>query len=94
VGSILLQLALLILLTAANFWGPLLIAHPRRPAHDLFVRALRLVWRCPGPSLLLSLAVLAAAVIGVISIGGLFLAVPVIIVLLQTQMFRYLARTK
>lgn len=88
--SVLLQIALLTMLVTANYWGPLLVAHPHRPAHDLFQRALRLVWRYPAPSLLLSLVVVTAGAIGAISIGGLFLAVPVIIALLQTQMFRHL----
>jgi hypothetical protein len=90
--SALLQIALLIMLVTANYWGPLLIVHPDRPAHELFAMALRLVWYYPAPTALLSLVVLVTGVIGAISIGGLFLAIPVIIALLQIQMFRRLTR--
>lgn len=90
--SVLLQVALLIMLAAANYWGPLLIAQPRRPAYDVFRAALRLVWVYPAPTVVLSLAVLITGMIGVISIGGLFLAIPVIIALLQIQMFRHVTR--
>lgn len=90
--SVLFQVALLVMLVAANYWGPLLAAYPDRPAYLLFRQALRLVWVYPAPTVLLSLAVLVTGAIGAISIGGLFLAVPVIIALLQTQMFRHVTR--
>lgn len=86
--SVVLQTGLLLLLLAANYWGPLLIVYPKRPGHEIFVIALRLVWRYPVPALLLSAAVLVTGVIGAISVGGLFLAIPVVVALLQTQMMR------
>ncbi|MEP7293584.1 MAG: hypothetical protein ABI835_17490 [Chloroflexota bacterium] len=90
--SVLLQLAFLLLLTSAHYWGALLVEHPDWSAPAVIGRSFRLVWRSPGRSLLVSGVVLLAMVLGAISVGGLVLAVPVIIVLLQTQMFLALSR--
>jgi hypothetical protein len=90
--SVVLQVAFLLLLTSANYWGTLLVEHPEWSAPTVLVRAVKLLWRYPGRTLLVSVAVLLALVLGAISIGGLVLAVPVIIALLQTQMFLALTR--
>jgi uncharacterized membrane protein len=90
--SVLLQLVFLLLLTSANYWGATLIDHPEWSAPAVISRSLKLVSRYPGRSLLVSGAVFLAAVLGAISIGGLVLAVPVIITLLQTHMYRTLIR--
>jgi hypothetical protein len=83
----LIYLALLISVTSANYWGLLTVYHPDWPAPRVFTQSLRLWWQHPVPTLLLSGMVLLAGVIGMLSVGGLFLAVPVIITMLQAQMF-------
>jgi hypothetical protein len=84
--SVLLQVGLLLLLSSANYWGPLLIDSPGLSAPAVLLEAGRWLWRYPGRTLLLSGSVLLALILGAISVGGLVLAVPVIISLLQTQM--------
>lgn len=86
--SALLQLLLLIELVAANYWGPLLIATDRPTAPGILLASLRLIWRRPVQTGLLTGVVGLALLLGTISVGGLFLAVPVIIALLQMYMFR------
>lgn len=90
--SVPLQVGFLFLLTSANYWSSLLIEHPEWSAPAILQLSLKLVWRAPGRSLLVSGAVLLALILGAISIGGLVLSVPVIVALLQTQM--YLAVTR
>jgi hypothetical protein len=85
--SVLLQMAFFGLLTTANYWGPILIQTPELHAPAVLWRAGRLGWRYPGRTLLVSGAVFLAMILGAISIGGLVLAVPVIITLLQTHMY-------
>ncbi|MBZ0296246.1 MAG: hypothetical protein K8L99_27045 [Anaerolineae bacterium] len=86
--SALLQLALLIELVSAHYWGPLLVENPQHSALAVLRDSLLMVWRYPSQTALLTGAVALALLLGTISIGGLFLAVPVIIALLQTYMFR------
>ncbi len=85
--SVLLQVGFLVVVTGANYWGTQLVEQPGLSAPAVLARSWALVWRYPGRSLLVSGAVLIAIVLGAISVGGLVLAVPVIITLLQTQMF-------
>jgi hypothetical protein len=85
--SVLLQVGFFFLLISANYWGPLLVRFPALSAPAVLWRSRRLVWHYPGRTLLVSGAVFLAVVLGAISIGGLVLAVPVIITLLQTQMY-------
>lgn len=84
-------LALLVVANSANYWGLLTVLHPDWLAPRVCAEALRLWWRHPVPTLLLSGMVLIAGLIGMLSVGGLFLAVPVIVVLLQTQMVARIA---
>lgn len=90
--SALLQLGLLLLLVCANYWGPLLTGGAHRWPGNILAEAAWLVWRYPVQALLLSGVVALALTLGLISVGGLFLAVPVIIALLQTYMWRYINR--
>jgi hypothetical protein len=82
-----LRLALLLGLTCANYWGPLFAQAPEQPTAALLRQSALLVWRYPGRALLASGAVLLVLLIGAISVGGLFLVVPVLAALLQTHMF-------
>lgn len=89
--SALSQLGLLLLLVTAQYWGALIAAGDYTGPLPLLRDAAWLVWRYPAQTLLLTGAVLVAVVIGTISIGGWVLIVPVLIALLQTQMFRTLS---
>lgn len=88
--SVFLQCVLMIMLVTANYWGALLIAYPDRRAYDIFSMSVQLVWQYPMQSVFLGLMVLATSIIGIASAGGLFLAVPVMIVLFQTLVFQQL----
>jgi uncharacterized membrane protein YesL len=80
----LLVFALLLALLCATYWGPLLAARPDAPVTALARRSVELAWREPGATLVTGGVAALALVIGVISVGGLFLIVPVVIALLQT----------
>jgi hypothetical protein len=88
--SAMMQLALLLLLVCANYWGPLTAAAPERSPLAVLAESVRLVWRYPAQALLVSGAAGLALVLGAISVGGLFLAVPVVMALLQTYMWRFI----
>ena len=90
--SVLVQVLLLLLLLSANYWGCILAESPKSSAYAILLRSARLVWLYPLRSLLLSLMVGLAVVLGAISIGGLALVVPVIITLLQAQMYKAITR--
>jgi hypothetical protein len=75
----------------ATYWGPLLADHPGAGAIDLAARSIGLSWRHPAETLATSVVVIVALLIGMISIGGLVLIVPVAVTLLQAQ--RYLDLT-
>lgn len=92
--SALLQLGLLLLLVCAGYWGPLAVAMPERSPLAVLAESVRLVWRYPSQALLVSGAVAVVLLIGAISVGGLFLAVPVVVALLQTYMMRHLSRPR
>lgn len=85
--DILVRFAFLLLWVCALYWGPLFAANPGRSPFFLLGQSLRLFWLYPGATVLTGLIVLLAAALGVISIGGFFLIVPVIIALLQTSRF-------
>jgi len=84
------QLALLFTLVFSNYWGVLIAARDLRNPVTLLRESARLVWQYPAQTLLVTGAVLIAVVLGTISVGGWVLIVPVVIALLQTQMFRSL----
>lgn len=84
------QLGLMLLVVISQYWGALLAVTPISSPVALLRDSAMLVWRYPFPTLLLTGAVAVAVVLGVISIGGLFLIVPVVVALLQTEMLRFL----
>jgi hypothetical protein len=83
-----LRLLLLLLAICALYWGPMVVDRPDLSTWAVMARSARLVLGFPGRTLLVGAAVLLVATIGVISVGGLFLIVPVLIALLQTEMYR------
>ena len=72
----------------ATFWGPMLAAHPDADVASVIRGSILLVWRYPAQTLVTALVAAVALVVGMVSIGGLVLIVPVVIALLHTQ--RYL----
>jgi hypothetical protein len=71
----------------ATYWGPMLAVHPDADVASVVRGSLRLVWRYPAETFVTGLVAAVALVVGMISIGGLMLIVPVAIALLHTQRF-------
>ncbi|MDX2160267.1 MAG: hypothetical protein SF162_02980 [bacterium] len=84
------RLAILLYGTTMLWWGVLHAQYPTWSAVRVALEAARMVWRDPAPSLLPIGATAISLLIGVISIGGIFLAVPILIALLGTTMADYL----
>ncbi len=82
------QLTVMLLFVGSMYWGPLLAENPRASAIQILRQSVRLVARKPGQSLLVAGLVVITLLIGTISIGGLFLLVPVLVALLQTHMYK------
>lgn len=81
-------LAALLWYLCAIYWGPLLILQPEMPAVTMAARSIQIVWRHPAESLATGFIAAVALVIGLVSIAGLFLIVPVVLTLLHCE--RYL----
>jgi hypothetical protein len=81
-------LACLLWYLCATYLGPLLAVDPDADVVSIARGSLRLVWRYPAETFVTGLAAAVALVIGMVSIGGLVLIVPVVIAMLHTQ--RYL----
>jgi hypothetical protein len=86
--TMLVTLTCLLWYLCAMFWGPMLVTHPESDVASLVRGSILLVWRYPAESFVTGLVAAVALVVGMVSIGGLVLIVPVVIVLLHTQ--RYL----
>lgn len=84
------QLLLMLALVCSNYWCVLIAAKGYSDPLQLMAESVRIVWRYPAESVVLSVAVLLAIILGTISIGGWVLIIPVVIALLQTQMYRSL----
>jgi len=84
-------LACLLWYLCATYWGPMLAIDPGMEVVSAARGSLLLVWRYPAETFVTGLVAGAALVIGMVSIGGLVLIVPVVIALLHTQ--RYLDLT-
>lgn len=94
VFDVALRLLLLLGFVAAQYWGPLIAERPDRSASVLLRESTHLAWQFPGRTLQLVAAVLIALIIGAISIGGLFLIVPVVVALLQSHMYTTLQQLR
>lgn len=86
----LLRLIALLLLLCATYWGALFADDPNQSAWQIARRSAVLTWQAPLPTLLVTGAVLLVVFISTISVGGLFLVAPVLVALLQTEMWLYL----
>jgi hypothetical protein len=80
--------AVLLWSLCATYWGPLFVDRPELSALGLARESVRLVWRRPAQALGTWLVVVLAALVGVVSIGGLVLIVPMLIAILQTHRYR------
>jgi len=80
-------LACLLWYLCATYWGPMLTIDPDADVVAVARGSLRLVWRYPAETFVTGFVAAVALVIGMISIGGLVLIVPVVIALLHTQRF-------
>ncbi len=83
--DVLLRFFILALLVCSVYWGPLFAQYPGRSSLFLLRQSALLAWRYPVPTLQTGIVVVLAMVLGVVSIGGLFLIVPVVVALLQTR---------
>jgi hypothetical protein len=72
----------------ATFWGPMLVVYPDAGVASMVRGSILLLWRYPAETFVTALVAAVALVVGMVSIGGLVLIVPVVIALLHTQ--RYL----
>ncbi|MBC8161654.1 MAG: hypothetical protein H7Z42_10590 [Roseiflexaceae bacterium] len=88
------QLLLLLGCCCAGYWGVLLAAAPTAGALQVLRQSLRLLFAYPGRTLMLAFSALLALFFGALSIGGLFLIVPVVLALLQTHMVYDLRRRR
>jgi len=89
--DVLLVFIVLLVSVLAMYWGPLVAANPHLSAPFVMRESVRLTWRHPERTLAQYAVVALALLIGTVSIGGLFLIVPVAVALLQTQLYRHVA---
>jgi len=88
--DVLIRLAILLLGVCSLYWGPLFAASTGKSAAGIFRHSVILLWKYPLLTLLTGCAVVLTMIVGTFSVGGLFLIVPVLISLLETQLYRYL----
>jgi hypothetical protein len=86
------RLAILLLAVCAIYWGPLFAQQPKRSAVYVLRQSVELVWRFPLQTILTGIAVLLGLLLGLISIGGLVLVVPLWVALLEIQQYRDVMR--
>ena len=92
--DVLVRLAILLLGASSLYWGPLFAAFPKASAVSILRHSVVLMWKYPLLTLLTGCAVVLSLIIGTFSVGGLFLIVPVLIALFETQLYRYLTQEK
>lgn len=86
IAAVVTQVALLLVLTCALYWGPLLARVPDATALGVLRGSVVLAWRHPGMTVRVGLATLFFAALGVMTLAGAALAVPVILALLQVNL--------
>lgn len=87
--DVLAQLVFLLLLVLSLSWGPLLVCEPQLQAWGILSRSVQRLLKFPGRTLLLGLVCLLALALGIVSIAGLMLIVPVLIALFQVQFYLF-----
>ena len=83
--DVLIRFIFIVLLVCSMYWGPLFAEDPERAPWSILGQSLLLVWRYPAPTVQTGIVVLLALLLGTISVGGLFLIVPVLVALLGTR---------
>jgi hypothetical protein len=78
----------LVALVASGHWAPAVVAHPAYSMSEVLRDSVRRVVRHPGRSLGSTLVWVVLAALGVLSVGGLFLVVPILVALVQTETWR------
>jgi hypothetical protein len=92
--DVLVRLAILLLGVCSLYWGPLFAANVQDSAWVVLCRSAALCFKYPALTVLTGCAVLLVVIVGTFSVGGLFLVVPVLVALLETQLYRQLTRRK
>jgi hypothetical protein len=87
-----LRLVVFLLALTAQYWGVFVTIHPNDSPQRILWRSVKYIWAYPLPTMLLTGAVLLVTLLCIISVGGLFLAAPVLNALLQVSMVRHLTR--
>lgn len=82
------RLGILILAVLSIYWGALFAADTGLGPIGVLKKSVILFWQRPGATLVSSFLCLLALLIGIISIGGFYLIMPVLIVLIQVQHYR------
>lgn len=91
--DVLARLAILVLAVFSIYWGPLLVSKPELSAWGVLLQSVQCFWRSPSQTLLIGFVCLLALLLGIISVAGLFLIVPVSIALFQIQLYRSIRST-
>ncbi|MCX7609286.1 MAG: hypothetical protein N2049_08740 [Anaerolineales bacterium] len=86
--DVLARLTVLLLLVLAMWWGPLLVYRPDFQAWDILVQSALHFWQFPGQTLAMGVACLLAILLGLVSIAGWLLIVPVLVALFQVELYR------
>jgi len=85
--NVAIQVLFLLTAVCSIYWGPLFVEKPNRIL-DILKTSVRIVWGSPSTTSVTGFSVLLAIALGLVSVGGLFLIVPVFVALLETQVFR------
>jgi len=88
------RLAILLLGVCSIYWGPLFAANTQGSAFFILRRSAALVIRYPALTFLTGCAALLTLIIGTFSVVALFLNEPVLVGLLETQLYRHLIHPK
>jgi hypothetical protein len=86
------RLALMLLAVLSIHWGPIFGNDPRQSPGKILAESARLFWKRPGSALGIGLVIVLLWVLGLLSIGGLFLIVPAAVAMLQTRLYFHLTR--
>ena len=81
------RLLVLLLAVVSLSWGGLFALREDLAFTGMLAQSVRLFWRRPGRTLVMALVSLLTLLLGVVSIAGFFLIVPVLLALYQVQLY-------
>lgn len=90
--SVLFRLSLMLLAVFSIYWGPIYGRDPQQAAWKTFKESVRLVWKRPGLTIGMGIVILLLWLLGVVSVGGLFLIAPTAASMVQTRLLFHIAR--